>query len=184
MKHGRIIKLKTESLRKIRTNLRKLFLAAVDNQFNRLMDQGYVQSSMDNYIGVQKIDRKIHSYHDLSYFSICKCCDCKSIEKDAVFWSDEINFQFFYPPLSESEKAEMENLTYWLCPDCYEERMKRVEENIKEKVYDFREYGFCGSLKELGIDKVEDIKELIEEENKYFDDEFCEIQDKHYRESS
>ena len=183
MKHGRVIRIKSESLRKIRTNFRKLFLAAIDDQFNRLIDQGYLQTSMNNYIGVQKINQKIHAYHDLSYFSICRCPDCKSSEKDAVFWSDEVNYPFYYPPLSESEKAERRK-TYWLCPNCYEERMKRIEENKKDKVYIFHEHNFCASLKELGIDKVEDIKDLIEEESKYFDDEYYKILDRHYREET
>ena len=182
MKHGRIIKLRSESLKKIRTNLRKLLIAAVDHHFNRYIDQGYIQSSMDNHIGVREINKKIHSTHDLAYFSICKCADCKSIEKDAVFWDGEIDYQFWYPPLSDEEKARRETLTFWLCLECYEERMRRLEKNKDEKVYHFWEYGFDASLQELGIDKVEDFDKIIEEERKYLDEEYYEIEDKYYRE--
>ncbi|KKL65216.1 hypothetical protein LCGC14_2157180 [marine sediment metagenome] len=170
MKHGRVIRIRTLSLRKIRTNLRKLFLAAIDDNYNSLVDQGYLQSSEENYLGVERIDKKIRSTFDTAYFSICKCCDCKSVEKDAVFWNNEINYQFWYPPLSEAEIAEKNTLSFWICPECYKERMERIEKNIEEKIYSFHQHYFVASLAELGIDKVEDFDKMVEEENKYFDE--------------
>ncbi|MFW9970078.1 MAG: hypothetical protein ACFFDF_07735 [Candidatus Odinarchaeota archaeon] len=171
MKHGRILKLKSEHLKKIRTNLRRLWLTVLDDLFNRTLDQGYLQDSMDNFIGVQKINQSLRSMDFLFQFSICRCWRCRSVEKDAVFWSDEIEDQFAYPPYNENETIEHPPETYfWVCPECFKWMMQNVESRKKEQYYYFREYGIKATLHELGIDRPQDIDKFMEEENKFFED--------------
>ena len=166
MKHGRVIKLRSEYLRRVRTNLRKLWLAALDDQFNRSLDQGYLQDTMNNCIGVQKIEQRLRSIDDLFQLSICRCRRCRNTERDAIFWNDEIIDQFTYPPYSEDEEINHSSDTYyWLCPECYKAQMERIEKAKKEKYYYFREYDIKATLKELGIDRPEDIEKYIEEED-------------------
>lgn len=171
MRHGRVIRLRSVSLRKVRTNLRKLWFAALDDQFNRSLDQGYLQDSMGNFIGVQKVEKKIRSMDGLFQFSICRCWRCRSVEKDAVFWNNEIEDQFAYPPYGENEEIDHTPDTYyWVCPECYKWMMENVERRKAERYYYFREYDIRATLKDLGINKPEDIDKYIEEENKYFED--------------
>lgn len=171
MKHGRIIALKSDSLIRVRTDLRRLWLTALDDQFNRSLDKGYLQNSLDNYIGVQKIERNLRSMDDLFQFSICRCWRCRSIERDAVFWNGAIEDQFAYPPYGEDEEIDhTDTYYYWVCPECYKAQMERIERHKKEKYYYFREYDIRATLRDLGIEKPEDIHKYIEEENKFFND--------------
>ena len=122
MKTGRRIHLKSESLRKIRTNLRKLF-------YTTLGGQALIQ------------------------VSICRCYRCGSFEKDAVFWSQEMYYPMYYPPVNVKETPPK---TFWLCPECYEKEMDSFNYYQDKKYYFFHQDGTFASLEELGIDKLED----------------------------
>lgn len=160
----------------------------MDDQFNRTLDQGYLQNSLDNFIGVQRIDQKVRSMDDLFQLSICRCRRCWNKEKDAVFWNGEIEDQFAYPPYGKGEKIDHTPDTYyWVCPECFEAQMKIIERREKEEYYYFREYDIRASLKELGIDKPEDIEKYIEEvkrEEEWLGEGYFETSDKLKRKSS
>lgn len=181
MKHGRVIKLRSESLRRLRASLRKFLVLALDDQFNRSVDQGYLQDSVGNFIGVQKIDQEVRLMDDLFQFSICRCRRCRDTEKDAVFWDGEVDDQFIYPPYSSAEKVELSTPSYWLCPECYKWQTENYKRLRKDRFYIFREYNFSATLGELGIDKAEDIDKVVDEERKYFDEDYYEAEDRLHR---
>lgn len=169
MKNGRVIKLRSEYLKRVRTNLRKLLLAALNVQFNRSLDQGYLQDSMDNFFGVRKIEQKIRSMDDLFQFSICRCWGCRSIEKDAVFWNGEIEDQFVYPPYGENEEIDHTSDTYyyfWVCPECYKTMMESVERSKREKYYYFREYNIKATLKDSESINLKTLKNTLKRQRK------------------
>ena len=126
-------------------------------------------------------DQRIRSTDDLFKFSICRCRRCWSVERDAVFWSDEIEYQFWYPPLSDEEKCNITPDTYWVCPECFAIQMEIVKRRKKEKYYYFREYDIADTLYSIGIKKPEDIEAFLKEEAKFFDDEYYEAEDRSYR---
>ncbi len=155
MKVGRRIRIKSEPLRKIRTNLRTLFYTALGNQFDKSMDQAELQSSVGNQLGAQRLNDKLTINYHLSFVSICRCYHCNSFEKDAVFFSEEIYYPMYYPPVSVKERLPE---TYWLCPECYEMEMSYFKKCKNKKYYYFHQCGTFASLKELGLKKLEDYK--------------------------
>lgn len=153
MKVGRRIRVKSESLIRVRTNLRRLFYAALGGQFDQSMDQAELQSSLGNQLGAQRLDKRLTFTYNLLYVSICRCYRCGSFEKDAVFFSEEIYYPMFYPPVDVRKRPPE---TYWLCPECYEEEMDDFNYYKDKKYYFFHQDGTFASLEELGIDKLED----------------------------
>ena len=153
MKTGRVICVKSEFLRNIRTNLRKLFYKALEDQFDRVMDQCYAQSSFENWLGVQKLNEKVNNIYELLYISICRCHDCNSFEKDAVFFSEEVFYPLYYPPV---DAKTMKPETYWLCPDCYQVHIKKLEEWKKDGYYIFHQDGTVATPEQLGLENLED----------------------------
>ncbi|KKN44674.1 hypothetical protein LCGC14_0690840 [marine sediment metagenome] len=140
MKGGRRIRVKSEALRKIRTNLRRLFYTALGSQSYRPMDLAELQSPLGNQ------SPKVH-------FSICSCYRCGSFEKDAVFFSREIYIPMYYPPVDVKTWLPE---TYWLCPECYKREMDDFNYYKDKKYYFFHKDGTFASLEELGIEKLED----------------------------
>jgi len=153
MNGGRRIRVKSEHLRKIRTNLRKLFYAALGGQFDRSMDQAELQTSLGNKLGAQRIDKKLAFVYNLLYVTICRCYRCGSFEKDAVFFSEVIYYPMYYPPV---DAKKMPPRTYWVCPGCYETEMDNFNYYKDNKYYFFHKDGTFASLKDLGINKLED----------------------------
>jgi hypothetical protein len=150
---GRAIRIKSEPLRKIRTNLRKLFYTALGDQYDHLMDQAELQSSVGNQSGGQRLHDKSQSIYDLLFVSICRCHRCNSFEKDAVFWSEEIYYPMYHPPVSVEEKPPK---TYWLCPECYEISMSDFKHHKNNEYYYFHKVATFASLKELGFKTLEE----------------------------
>jgi len=147
MKTGRRITLKSDSLRKIRTNLRKFFYGALGDYHDKLMDQWYMQNNSGNIEGANRLEKSINSSYDLLYTSICKCHDCGSFEKDAVFFSEKVYYPMYYPPIDSAiERPRI----WWLCPECYQQRMKKLDRLLKEGYYYFRDIGTTATLEQLG----------------------------------
>ncbi len=162
MKTGRRIRVKSEPLRKIRTNLRKLFYAALGGQFDGTMDQAELQSSVGNQLGAQRLDTKLVFAYNLLYVSICRCYRCGSFEKDAVFWSEEMYYPLYHPPVDIKKTPPK---TFWLCPDCYEQELSNLKHH-KDNNYYFFQDGTFASLKELGFKTFEEYDLEIQRLNK------------------
>lgn len=152
MKTGRVIRVRSEFLRNIRTNLRKFFYKVLEDRYDYLLDQCYAQSSFENIEGMKNLEKARRSIYELLYISICRCHDCNSFEKDAVFFSEEVFYPLYYPPVDVNTR--MPN-TYWLCPDCYQVHIKKLEEWKKDGYYIFQD-GVVATLEQLGLEKLED----------------------------
>lgn len=160
MRTGRAIKLRNPQLKKIRSNLRSLLLAAVKEKFHKDIDLGELQLSVDNVFGVRRINQEVDRLYKLLFDSICICKSCRSIERDAVFVHHDVIDQFIYPPLKETEKHSP---SFWNCPSCYEKLMKKVQFYKKEEYYFFREYGIFDTLDGIGIDNLDDLDKFQED---------------------
>lgn len=155
MKVGREICIRSEFLRNIRTNLRKLFYAALRDCYDSLLDRCYAQSSFGNTEGMKKLEKTRRSIYKLLFVSICRCFDCNSFEKDAVFFSEEVYYPMYYPPIDIKIKKPR---AYWLCPECYQKRIEILEQWLRDGYYYFHQSGETATLEQLGLEKLEDYK--------------------------
>ncbi len=162
MQIGREIKIKNYALRNLRNNLRKILLVAVSEKFNKLIDLGEIQLSSDNWVGVQTINKKVDVLYNLLHTSICRCHDCRSTEKDAVLveYYSILNL-VAYPPFEEDE---FEPEFFWLCPECYQNVLEKNERYKREGYYYLRDYDAFDTLEGLGIDSLEDLDKLKEDD--------------------
>jgi len=160
MKTGTIIKIKSPELKKIRNNLRSLWLTIAKESFHRTMDLAEVQFSVENLLGAQRLDVKARDLYDCLYHSICRCDQCRNTERDAVFVHYSLIDQFIYPPLNEHEEHSR---SYWLCPECYEKLKKKIEFYKKEGYYFFRDLGIFDTLDSIGIDSLDDLDKFQED---------------------
>ncbi|KKN09136.1 hypothetical protein LCGC14_1049690 [marine sediment metagenome] len=157
MKTGRLIKINSPKLRKIRNNLRSLLLTAVKESFHEIIDKGEGQLLFRNLFRVQQLDKEANIHYDLLFNTICKCKSCNSNEKDAVFVHYSFIDQFVYPPLGSNDNHSS---SFWVCPDCYKDLIDKIEYFKKEKYYYLRDYCTFDSLNNLGIKNLDEIKKL------------------------
>lgn len=157
MRTGRVIKIKTPILRRVRNSLRSLLLTIVKERIHRSIDFGKIQFSVNNMFGVQKVNQEINELYRLVFDSICICKFCRDTERDAVYIHHNVIDQFTYPPL---EKHEKHSSSFWVCPDCYRKLMEKVEFYKKEGYYFFRNYGIFDTLKSLGIESPDELDEF------------------------
>ena len=157
MKTGKLIRIKSKTLRDIRSNLRNLLLTAVKDKFHGYIDLGEIQHFSNNWFNSEKTNRQVDKLYKLLSNSICICHDCRSTEKDAVFVSSDILEQITYPPF---EKNEAKFDSFWLCPECYESFIAKIEEYKQEGYFYFRNYKIIDSLENLGINSLDDLERL------------------------
>ncbi|KKN63775.1 hypothetical protein LCGC14_0498140 [marine sediment metagenome] len=117
------------------------------------MDQAELQSSVGNWSGVQKLNERMNRISTVLDYSICRCFDCNSFEKDRVFFNEEVYYFMHYPPVSASVR---EPRTWWLCPECYQNRMEILELYKKEKYYYYHKTGMTATLDQIGLKKLKD----------------------------
>jgi len=154
MKTGRVICVKSEFLRSIRSNLRKFFYKVLeDHRYDYLLDQAELQSSVGNIESMKKLEKERRSICELLDISICRCFDFYSFEKDAVFFSEGVFYPMYYPPVNAKT---MKPRTYWLCPECYQRRVEKLDLWLKEGYYYFHQEGVTATLEQLGLEKLED----------------------------
>jgi len=164
MKTGRRIMLKTSFFVNFRNSLRQILLLAVKERFNKFMDNAIGTLEMQVYSESKLITDRMDDLYKLLFTSICVCHSCRKTDRDAVFYNDEVMASFYYPPLKNNE---LEFRTFWLCPECYRALMVKLDHYRADKYYYLWEYGTFGSLDTYGIEKIEDIEDVIEKDNNY-----------------
>jgi len=158
MKSGRVIRIKDPKLRRIRNNLRELFLAVVKEKFHEAIDLEVSQSSFGNLFGAQKIRSKASQIYDLLFNSICICHDCRSTKEDAVFIHYSLIEELTYPPLGENDEHRK---SFWLCPKCYSKLIEKLKYYEKVGYYYFRDLGTFDTLESLGFESLEEFDKNI-----------------------
>lgn len=159
MKLGRRIRVSHPFLVNLRTNLRKIFLEAIRISHASTINQDVSESSLGNYNGSSKRKVYIQNIYTTLFTSICKCHDCHRKDRDAVYWESEIYEEFLYPPRKEGER---DTSVFWLCPDCYDERMRKIELFRKENYVDFWIWGHQVYLNSLGLKDIHEYLNLPE----------------------
>lgn len=154
MKHGKTIVIKDSRLKAFRDNLRKLILIAASDYHRSLIDYGtnLVMSGR----GVKHLNEEVTGLYSSMCSSICSCKFCNTKEEDRIFVDfEEMLSEIAYPPISSKRKN-----TFWLCPNCYDDLVKRFLSYRKEGFYYFSEYGVMDTLEALGINSLEESKKL------------------------
>jgi len=160
MKVGRIIAVKTPYLKRLRKNLREVLVLACKDKLNSIMNYEMGRASESQaFEGSLVADKKIGILYDSIAYSICRCHDCKEVNQDAVFFSEELMASFCYPPLKNNEKMFR---TFWLCPVCFQKTMARIDYCRKNGYYLFHEISTFDSLEALGCKNLREYDELIE----------------------
>jgi len=71
----------------------------------------------------------------------------------------------YYPPVDATTRKPR---VYWLCPDCYQRRMKKLEQWLKEGYYFFHEIGTTATLEQLGYKSFNDYQSMVDRSSRYF----------------
>ena len=158
MKSGRIIKIENQMLLNLRNALRTVLLESVDKEFKHLINFGTLQISVGNRLGVKKVDKKIHNLDDLSQESICVCKFCRKSDRDAVYVKTSF-LQCWYPPRVD------DGTYFWLCPQCYEGLVGRIDYLLKEGIVWFQDYDREYNIKDLGAKDLREVEEIDRDGN-------------------
>jgi len=71
----------------------------------------------------------------------------------------------YYPPVDVTTKKPR---VYWLCPECYQWRIKKLDKWLREGYYFFHQIGTTATLEQLGFKSFDEYQKRIDRSNKYF----------------